>query len=133
MANEKLSKTLVLKFDGEAIARTTSCSFSINKDTVDITSCDSSGWKEFLVDLKEMELSFDALVVRESASDSQKDYQELLNSIVSSDTAVTCIVEDGSNTITFSGFLTGLDLSGSVGDKQTYSGTIKPTGAATIA
>lgn len=135
MANEHLSKTMVVKFDGEAIARTTSFSFEINKETVDITSLDSDGWKEFLVDLKEMDVSFDALVVRQSASDSKKDYEELLNSLITSDTAVTVLIDDSaaSTDISFSAFLIGLSLSGSLGDKQTFSGTIKPTGAATVA
>lgn len=131
MANELLSKTMVITYGGVAIARTTSFSFEINKETVDITNLDSNGWKEFLVDLKEMDLSFDALVTRTGTGD----YEELLNDMIATDTAVAIVINDSgaSTDISFNGFITQLAMSGSVGDKQTYSGSIKPTGAASVA
>ena len=155
MANEKLSKELIVKLwdvtanAWETVARTTSYSFSINKDTIDVTSFDSDGWKEFLVDLKEAELSGDSLVLRTSET-GKINYQELLSSLVNSDTAIAIqfINPDAASLSSgdtdtpaeaqayahevMAGFLTGLDLSGSVGDKQTFSWIIKPTGEVTL-
>jgi predicted secreted protein len=135
MANELLSKNITIKYAGEAIARLTGYSLEINKETVDITSFDSAGWKEFLVDLKEWNISFDGIVVRQSAADSKKDYEELLNELITNDSAVALVIEDSSTAVNISGngFLTGLPLSGSLGDKQTMSGTIQGTGVLTVA
>jgi predicted secreted protein len=155
MANEKLSKELVIKLwnkstnEWDAIARTTSYSLEINKETVDVTSFDSNGWKEFKVDLKEASLSGDALVVRESHASEEVNYQELLESLVGSDElfAIQTInpeteLLDGTESQPTSansykhelitGYLTGLSLSGSLGDKQTFSWTIQPTGEVVI-
>jgi len=135
MANEHLSKTVTITYAGEPIARLTGWSLEVNKETVDITNLDSDGWKEFLVDLKEWSISFDGIVVRQSAADSEKDYEELLNELLTNDSAVaiTLVDTDASTTISGSGFLTGIPLSGSVGDKQTHSGTLQGTGALSVA
>lgn len=62
----KLSKEFSLIFDGTAIAKATDFSLTINKENIDITTLDSAGWKEKLVDLKEWAVSFSGLVVRGS-------------------------------------------------------------------
>jgi predicted secreted protein len=135
MANEHLSKTVTITYAGEAIARLTGWSLEVNKETVDITSFDSNGWKEFLVDLKEWNISFDGIVVRQSAADSKKDYEELLNELITNDNAVAITLADTAASTTISGtaFLTGIPLTGSLGDKQTMSGTLQGTGALAIA
>ena len=53
MANELLSRTMVITLDSSAIARSTGWSFNVDKEPVDVTSFDSNGWKEFLIYLKE--------------------------------------------------------------------------------
>ena len=135
MANELLSKTVTITYAGEAIARLTGFGLEVNKETVDITSFDSAGWKEFLVDLKEWNISFDGIVVRQNAADSKKDYEELLNDLIATDTAIAITYADtaASTTISGNGYLTGLSLAGSLGDKQTKSGTIQGTGALSVA
>jgi len=135
MANELLSKTMVISLDGNPIARTTGFSFNVDKETVDVTSFDStSSWKEFLVDLKEAEISFDGLVSRDSSS-STNDYETLLTNIMTSDASVAFLLDDSAapTDITGAGYLTNVSLTGSLGDKQTYSGTLKPTGPISIA
>jgi predicted secreted protein len=128
MAN--ISKNLVIKIDASAIAHTQSFSYGLTKDMADITTLDSSGgWKQFLPILKEQEITFDALVVRDpSASGS---YGNLLNSFIGTDASITILIEDPLYTtkkISTQGYLQALNLSVRVGEVQTYSGTIKPTG-----
>lgn len=130
MANELLAKTAVLKLDGVAIGKLTGWSLEVNKETVDITSFDSAGWKEFLVDLKDWSVSFDGIVTRTGTGD----YEELLTDLIGSDTAIAFLLDDSAASTTIGGscFLTSLPISGAVGDKQTFSGTLQGTGALAI-
>jgi predicted secreted protein len=134
MSAPLLSKTMVISVDGTAIAKTSGFSFNVDKETVDVTTFDSTNsWKEFLVDLKEAEISFDALVARSAGADN--DYEDLLTAVLANDASVVFILDDSAapTDITGVGHITNLSLSGSLGDKQTYSGTIKPSGPITIA
>ena len=132
MANELLSKTVSITYGGVAIAKLTGWSLEVNKETVDITNLDSAGWKEFLVDLKDWSISFDGIVTRTGTGD----YEELLQDMIATDTAVAIIISDSAaatNDISGSGYITSLPLTGAVGDKQTFSGSIQGTGALTVA
>ena len=128
MANEaNLSKSVVLSHDSVAIARLTGWSLEVNKEPVDITSFDSQSWKEFLVDMKEWNMSFDGIVVRSGAGN----YEVILDDIITNDTAVTVSLVDSDGTLTTTsgdGFIIGVSLTGSLGDKQTMSGKIQGTG-----
>ncbi len=127
-----LSKAMTISFAGKVVARASDFSLEINKETVDITTLDSAGWKEKLVDLKEWNISFNGLVTR-GADASFSVFDELLTSILGSDDAVEIIVTDShaSGTITLTGnaFLTSLPIAVTVGDKVTYSGKLDGTGA----
>jgi len=144
MANEILSKYLTLKiWDATAnswkvVARTTSYNIELNKETIDVTSFDSDGWKEFLVDLKEWSVSGDALVLR-TAESGKINYEQLLQSLIGSDEKLILqminplALTDSSDGTQYSHevgtvYLTGLPLSGSIGDKQTFSFTLQGTG-----
>ena len=131
-----LTKELVLKIGTDTIARCTDYSLSINKEVIDISSLDSDGWKEKLVDMKEYNISFSAMVTRGTVGASETDFDELLTSLAGSDSAVAWTLIDGETgaVVSLSGnaFLIGLDLSGSVGDKVTYSGNLDGTGAISI-
>ena len=132
MANELLSKTMSITNEGVAIARLTGWSLEVNKETVDITNFDSaSAWREFLVDLKDWSVSFDGIVTRTGTGD----YEEMLAELIATDTSVTIVLDDSaaSTDISGEGFITSIPLTGSLGDKQTFSGTIQGTGALTIA
>jgi len=132
MAGELLSKTVSITYGGVAIAKLTGWSLEVNKETVDITNLDSAGWKEFLVDLKDWSISFDGIVTRTGTGD----YEELLQDMIATDTAVAIIISDSAaatNDISGSGYITSLPLTGAVGDKQTFSGSIQGTGALTVA
>jgi predicted secreted protein len=128
MAN--VSKQLIIKIGGKAIAQSQSFSFNVQKDMVDITTFDSSqGWKQFVPILKEGDISFDALTVRDPSVNGS--YGELLGAFLSSDASVAVEIEDPAFTtkkLSTSAYLQALNLSSKVGEVQTYSGTLKPTG-----
>jgi len=128
-----LTKELILKIGTDTVARCTDYSLSINKETIDITSLDSAGWKEKLVDLKEYAISFSAMVTRGVVSGSETDFDELLTSFIGTDTALGWTLIDGETGFVVSlngnAFLVSLEPGGSVGDKVTYSGSLEGTGA----
>ena len=130
----KLTKEFVVKYNSNVIARCTDFDFEVNKQTVDITSLDSDGWRELLVDMKEWRINFNAMVTRGAVGASEIDYDGLMQEIKFSDTPVTVMVTtatDDDNYESGSAFLTSLRASGSVGDKVTYSGTLEGTGGLT--
>ena len=147
MANEKLSKELILKiWDATAgsystVARLTGYSFEVNKETVDITNFDGNAWKEFLVDLMDFSVSADGIVIR-TAEAGKETYEDMLTSLVGTDTSLILQMinplayTDSTDGATYSHeignvFLTSMPLTGSIGDKQTYSMSVQGSGALT--
>ena len=132
MANELLAKSAILKLDGVAIAKLTGWTLEVNKEAVDVTSLDSpSAWREFLVDIKDWSVSFDGIVTRTGTGD----YEELLVNLLGTDTVLAFLIDDSVFTATDIGgncFLTSLPISGALGDKQTFSGTLQGTGPLAI-
>jgi TP901-1 family phage major tail protein len=147
MAGELLSKDLILKIYNVAaagyvtVARCTSYTMEVEKETVDVTSFDSGGWRSFLVDLKSFSFSADGLVIR-SAESGKRTYEELLTDMIGSDaTIIVQLVNPAIYTDATDGelygheigncYITSLPLTGAVGDKQTYSLTLQGTGTLT--
>lgn len=147
MANESLSKELILKiWDSTAgtyntVARITGYSFEVNKETVDITSFDSNGWKQFLVDLLNWNISADGVVMR-TAESGKESYEDMMVSILGTDTVLIMqMINPLAYTDSTDGeiysheignvFLTAMTDTGSVGDKQTYSMSLTGSGTLT--
>lgn len=128
-----LTKELVLKIGTDTIARCTDYSLSINKETIDITSLDDDGWKKKLADLKEYSISFSSMVTRGTLGASETDFNEILTSFIGSDSALAWTLIDGETgaVISLSGnaILNNLEVSGTVGDKVTWSGSMEGDGA----
>ena len=148
MANEILSKNVLFKIwdtvSGayKTIGRSTGYSLEVNKETVEVTSFDSAGWREFLVDLKDWAISADGVVLRATESGTEN-YEQILTRLIGSDATMIIQVAnpamytdatDGSLYAHEVGafHLTGLPLTGSLGDKQTYSLSGTGTGALTL-
>ena len=147
MANELLSKELIFKlWDSTAgsyktVARSTGYNMEINKETIEVTSFDAAGWREYLVDLKDWGISADGIVLRTVESD-KENYEELLTSLIGTDTTLVIqMINPAAYTDATDGtlyshevgniFLTSLPLTGSLGDKQTYSMTGQGSGKLT--
>jgi predicted secreted protein len=131
----KLGKEFVIMYNSKPITRCTDFDFEVNKQTVDITTLDSNGWRELMVDMKEWRINFNGLVTRGADTATNYDYDTLLDEILDSDDAVEVAVKGttGDSYEKGNGFITSLKMSGSVGDKVTYSGTLEGTGELTTA
>ena len=131
---------LILKVspsDGGAVAKlmhSQNVSLSTNVDTIDITTKDSSGFRELLGGTKSFSLSADGLMDFEAVT-GDTDVEELFAQMLDR-TAVTftfALASAAGYTVTGSGFLTSLEISGGTEDAPTYSVSIEGTGALTVA
>ena len=134
MSAEHLFKDGIISLNGTTVLKLTGMSLEINKETVDVTNIDSpDAWREMLVDLKDWSVNFDGLTVRQNTD---WDYEELLTQLIQTSNDVAFVFTDTSNgvTTTIGGnvFLTNLPNTGSIGDKQTFSGSFTGNGGLTI-
>jgi len=109
-------------------------SLSTSVDTIDITNKDSLGNRTLLGGTKSFSLSADGLMDF-SATAGDTDVQELFTQMLDR-TAVDFIFglsSGGGYTVTGSGFITSLEISGGTEDAPTYSVSIEGTGALTVA
>ena len=112
----------------------TSCTLDIAMETIDITTKDSSGYRELLGGLKSFTLSADGLMdFNSSATDTEVD--ELFNQLDGRTevdfTFTLATTASGDYTFTGDGFITALSVTGGTEDAPTYSVTIEGTGALT--
>ena len=107
-------------------------SLSINIDTIDISTKDSSGFRDLIGGQKSFSLSADGLMDFASTL-STTDTDELFTNMMNR-TSVTFTfaldVQSGYK-YTGSGFITSLEISGGMEDAPTYSVSIEGTGALT--
>ncbi len=109
-------------------------SLSTNVDTIDITNKDSLGNRTLLGGTKSFSLSADGLMDFEAAA-GDTDVQELFTQMLDR-TAVTFVfgLSSGAGyTVTGSGFITSLEISGGTEDAPTYSVSIEGSGDLTQA
>lgn len=130
---------LILKVsptDGGAVAKlmhSQNVSLSTSVDTIDITTKDSSGFRELLGGTKSFSLSADGLMDFEAVA-GDTDVQELFTQMLDR-TAVTftfALASAAGYTVFGSGFLTSLEISGGTEDAPTYSCSIEGSGALTV-
>jgi predicted secreted protein len=132
--NPRLAKDLVVLYGGKAIARAKSYNFEVNKQTVDVTTFDSDGWKEFLVDLKEWKFSVSGLITREN--DEDNNFDDMLSAIIGSDsTAIVMLVdsESGIADIRGSAYVIKLSAAGDVGGEAKADYEFQGTGKLEVA
>ncbi len=141
----RLAKEFVVKIGDMVVARCTDFSFSVNRETIDVTSFDTEGWVEKMSDNKDWNISFGSMVTREIGSaDPGWDtgleglgsgtYDNLLTHFLTgtADYPVTVALMIGTGDfVSGPGFLQEMTVDGSVGDKATFSGTIEGGGALT--
>lgn len=131
-----LSKELQIFQGANAIATATDFSFEINKETIDITVLTSAGWKQYLADLKEWKVSVSAFMTRGTVVGSQVGSEQLLTSLLTVDTTLTCQIKTavtGDMYITGSAYFIGMKESGSVGDSGKTSYEFQGTGTLSTA
>jgi TP901-1 family phage major tail protein len=119
--------------DDTLIAAATDCSLSLNMETIDITTKDSSGYRELLGGLKSGSISCSGLIDYVDASN--KDIDDLWTAWENrtSLTLKFSKANESTGDLSFaaSGFITSLEQSGGTEDTATYSVTFELTGAIT--
>lgn len=110
------------------------CSLSINMDTIDITTKDSSGWNEFIGGAKSFTLSADGLMdFNSTGTDTEFDqlFDQLSGRTAVDFTFTLASTTSGDYFYTGDGYITSLEVSGGTEDAPTYSVSIQGTGALT--
>lgn len=110
----------------------TSCSISINADTIDVSSKDSNGYRDLIGGQKSFSLSADGLMDFTSTgttTDPDEIFTQLDNR--TSVTFTFALATPAGYKYTGSGFITSLEVSGGVEDAPTYSCSIEGTGQIT--
>lgn len=133
MARPMLAKEFVLIYDSSAVGYATDFTLSVDKKTVDITTLASAGWTDSMVTDKSWNVDFNGLVTR-SVADTSIGYTYLMTSLLTVDTSVYCAIRPNVSSNTFwdgTGYLTGVKMSGAVGEKVTFSGTFLGAGPLT--
>jgi len=118
---------------GTLIAAATDCSLSLNMETIDITTKDSSGYRELLAGLRSGSISVSGLI--DYADASNKDVTDLYDAWEGRTELTLKFSSEisGDESYTANGFLTSLEQSGGTEDTATYSATFELTGEVTEA
>mgnify|MGYP001425253873 CR=1 FL=1 len=118
---------------GTLIAAAQDVSLSLNMETIDITTKDSSGYRELLAGMKSGSMSVSGLIDYLDASN--KDITDLWTAWENRDTLTLKFSKAtetaGELSFSASGFITSLEQSGGTEDTATYSATFELTGAIT--
>ena len=108
-------------------------SLSVNTDTIDISTKDSSGFRDLIGGQKSFSLSADGLMdFATGGSDTELD--ELFTQMLAR-TAVTFvfgIADASAYNMSGSGFITSIEVTGGTEDAPTYSVAIEGTGTLTV-
>jgi len=110
----------------------TSCSISMNVDTIDVSTKDSAGFRDLIGGQKSFSLSADGLMDFTSTG-STTDPDELFTQMMNR-TAVTftfALATPAGYKYTGSGFITSLEITGGVEDAPTYSVSLEGTSTLT--
>ena len=120
---------VALSVGGTVVAQATEVSISLNQETIDVTTKDSSGMRELLPGLKSGSCSVSGLQDYSDAAGVEK-----LTSTFDTGAAVAIIWDSTSGeTFSASGILTSLELAGGTEDAPTYSASFELTGTITKA
>lgn len=128
MAKQNGTKLKILS-DGVAISNLTDVTMEVDGATIDVTTKDSSGWKEILPGLKSAKLSGSGLV-----DDSSTLPPSTLFTKLTGGTSCAVIFYDtttGNKSYTATGYYTKFTKKGGVEDAQQFSFEIEITGSVT--
>lgn len=111
------------------LMHSTSCSLSVNADTIDVSTKDSQGFRDLIGGQKSFSLSADGLMDFASTL-STTDTDELFTNMMNRTSVTFTFALDvqAGYKYTGSGFITSLEISGGMEDAPTYSVSIEGTG-----
>ena len=113
-------------------------SLSVNADTIDVSTKDSSGWRDLIGGQKSFSLSADGLYDYSPTAGTTTDPSDLVTQMLNRTEVTFTFTYGGSMSAgdtyyTGSGLVTSFEVSGGVEDAPTYSVSIEGTGALTQA
>ena len=111
------------------LMHSTSCTLSMNVDTIDISTKDSEGFRDLLGGQKSFSLSADGLMDFASAGTST-DPDELFTNMMNRTSVTFTFALDVQSGYKYTGsaFITSLEVTGGVEDAPTYSVSLEGTG-----
>jgi TP901-1 family phage major tail protein len=114
------------------LMHSTSCSLSMNVDTIDISTKDSAGFRDLLGGQKSFSLSADGLMDFASAG-TTTDPDELFTNMMNRTSVTFTFALDVQSGYKYTGsaFITSLEVTGGVEDAPTYSVSLEGTGQIT--
>ena len=112
------------------IGHSTSCTISFTNDMADATTKDSSGFSEVIPAVRSAEISFDGLIDYTDGSSGGAEIAHKLLTRQKCDFTFGTIAT-GDTVYSGEGFISSCEISGSMEEAVTYSGTITVTGAIT--
>jgi TP901-1 family phage major tail protein len=123
---------VALSVGGTVIGQATECSLTLNQETIDVTTKDSSGNRELIGGMKSGSMSVSGLIDVSAATTGA------LTLVAQWETGGSVAVvfdhaATGGKTFTGSGIITSLEQSGGTEDAPTFSASIELTGAITVA
>jgi len=126
---EIAGKLMVISLDGAALAYSRDFSISLDMETIDITSRDTSWWKKLLRGMRSWSISGSGLY--SSDDPGKKVLQNFHDDATDAVIAVILVLADGTIELSGDGILTNLSYDGPHADAATYSFSIEGTGALT--
>ncbi len=110
----------------------TSCSLSVNADTIDTSTKDSGGWRALISGQRSFSISADGLMDFISAG-TTTDPDEIFDFMYNRNKVdfTFALASPQGYTFTGEGFVTSLEITGGVEDAPTYSMSIESTGQLT--
>lgn len=123
---EILGRNMVLSKSSTAIAGVRTRSFAVNNTPVDITSDDSSGWRELLVEPGDKSIEI-------SVSGVATDTVLLTNALSTSDISGSYSLAWDSNTLSGTFMVASFAQTGEYNGAVTFEATLQSSGAVTLA
>lgn len=120
--------SLTLSIGGVDVAQSTTCSITLDADTIDVSSKDSSGYQVVIQGQKSGTVDFEGLVDLAGNGTGGAIY-----TYWSAGTSVAWIFSDGTKSISGNGIVTNLSIDAPMEDVATYSGSLQITGSVTLA
>lgn len=117
---------LLVKIGTDAIAGQRNATLNMNGDTIDKTSKDSEGWKEFDPSYKSWTIDADGLLVENDAA-----YDALITAFMAGNTISAEVLMPSGDKYSGTAIITSFPISGPYQDDVTYSLSLQGTGALT--
>lgn len=120
--------SFTVSIGGVTVGQSTTASISLDADTIDVSTKDSSGYQEVIQGQKSGTIDFEGLVDIAGNTTGGAIY-----TYWTAGTSVSWTFSDGTKTLSGNGVVTNLSIDAPMEDVATYSGSIQISGAVSLA